>query len=189
MCIALAFLESHCTKFHSAGWKCWFLTSFYVESFIWPDVISRWIRQGNSIKFCAYLGNCETETLAMIIPALGKYSVSHTRKARTHRDRKKRQMKNKDKGMLIIFFDIKVIVHKEFVLASQTVNLAYCCDLLRWLCKYVPRIHLELWRQKNCLLHRQCTVHTSFFNREFFFLPKNDMTIVPYPPFSSLFSR
>jgi hypothetical protein len=32
--------------------------------------------------------------------------------------------------MIIIFFDIKGIVHKEFVVAGQTVNSAYYCDIL-----------------------------------------------------------
>jgi hypothetical protein len=41
-----------------------------------------------------------------------------------------RQVKSKVKTMLIIFFDIKQIVHKEFVLAGQTVNSAYYCDVL-----------------------------------------------------------
>jgi hypothetical protein len=35
--------------------------------------------------------------------------------------RKVRQVKSKVKSMLIIFFDIKGIVHKEFVLIGQTV--------------------------------------------------------------------
>jgi hypothetical protein len=30
--------------------------------------------------------------------------------------------------MFTIFFDIKEIVHKEFVLADQTVNSAYYCE-------------------------------------------------------------
>jgi hypothetical protein len=34
---------------------------------------------------------------------------------------------SKDKSMLIIFFDIKDIVHKDFALAGQTVNSAYYC--------------------------------------------------------------
>jgi hypothetical protein len=38
--------------------------------------------------------------------------------------------KSKVRSMLIIFFDIKRIVHKEFVLAGQTVNSAYYCDNL-----------------------------------------------------------
>jgi hypothetical protein len=34
--------------------------------------------------------------------------------------------------MFIIFFDIKGIVHKEFVLVAQTVNCTYWCDVLWW---------------------------------------------------------
>jgi hypothetical protein len=34
-------------------------------------------------------------------------------------------VKNKVKNVLIIFFDIKGIVHKEFVLAGQAVSSAY----------------------------------------------------------------
>jgi hypothetical protein len=47
--IVLAYLESQCTKFHAAGWTFWFLTSFYLESCIWPDKILIWTRQRNSI--------------------------------------------------------------------------------------------------------------------------------------------
>jgi hypothetical protein len=35
------------------------------------------------------------------------------------------QLKSKVKSMLIIFFDIKEIVHKEFALAVQTANSSY----------------------------------------------------------------
>jgi hypothetical protein len=37
-------------------------------------------------------------------------------------------MKSKFKGMLVIFFDVKGIVHKKFILSDQTVNSVYCCD-------------------------------------------------------------
>jgi hypothetical protein len=40
------------------------------------------------------------------------------------------QVKSKVKGMQIIFFHIKGIVHKEFILPDQTVNSSYCCDVL-----------------------------------------------------------
>jgi hypothetical protein len=48
----------------------------------------------------------------------------------TLRLKKVRQVKNKVKSMLIIFFNIKGIVCKEFVLAGQTVNSLYYCDAL-----------------------------------------------------------
>jgi hypothetical protein len=40
-----------------------------------------------------------------------------------------RQVKSKVKSMLIIFLDIKGIVHKEFVLAGQTVISAHYCGV------------------------------------------------------------
>jgi hypothetical protein len=41
------------------------------------------------------------------------------------------QMKSKVKSMLIILFDIKWIVQKEFVQAGQTVSSAHYCDVLQ----------------------------------------------------------
>jgi hypothetical protein len=46
-------------------------------------------------------------------------------------------------------FDIKGIVHKEFVMADQTVCSSYCCDVLRRLRENIQRLRPELWRQKN----------------------------------------
>jgi hypothetical protein len=42
-----------------------------------------------------------------------------------------RQVENNVKSMLIIFFDIKGIVDKELVLAGQTANPVYYCDVLQ----------------------------------------------------------
>jgi histone-lysine N-methyltransferase SETMAR len=98
--------------------------------------------------------------------------------------------------MLIIFFDIKMIVHKEFVLAGQTVNSGYYCDVLRRLLENMRRLRPELWQQKNWLLHHDNTPsHVSFFTRGFF--TKNKITFVLHPTYSldmalcdfSLFSR
>jgi hypothetical protein len=59
------------------------------------------------------------------------------------------QVKSKVKSLLIIFFDIKGIVHKEFILAGQTVSSAYYCDVLWRLHENVRRLRPKLWRQKN----------------------------------------
>jgi hypothetical protein len=88
------------------------------------------------MKLCANFGKCATETLAIINPGFRKESMSHTRKLQIYSDKKRaRQVKSKAKSMLIIFFGIKGIVHKEFVLAGQTVNSAYYCDVLQRLSK------------------------------------------------------
>jgi hypothetical protein len=72
--VVLAYLGSRCTKYHAAGWTCRCFMSFYLESCIWRDAISRWIRQRSSE--CANLGKSATETLAMIRQALGEERMS-----------------------------------------------------------------------------------------------------------------
>jgi hypothetical protein len=97
--------------------------------------------------------------------------MNRTWKIQTHRDggKKARHVKNEVKSLLIIFFDIKGIVHKELVRAGQTVNSAYCSDVLRWLCENVCWLHPELRRQMNWLLHYDKTPsRTSFFKMGFF---------------------
>jgi hypothetical protein len=133
--------------------------SFYLESCFGFDAISRWIRQRNSIKFCANLRMSEIDWLDR---RLG--------------------------SMLIISFNIKEIVDKEFVLAGQTVNSVYYCDVLRRLLEDVRRLRLELCRQKKWLLHHDNAQYdTSFSTREF--LTKYNMTISYFPPpHFSLFS-
>jgi hypothetical protein len=51
--------------------------------------------------------------------------------------------KRKVKSMLIVFFDIKGIVHKEFVLTGQTANSKYCCDIIWQLHENVRRLRPE----------------------------------------------
>jgi hypothetical protein len=97
-----------------------------------------------------------------------------------------RRVKIKAKSMLIIFFGTKGIVHKEFVLAGQTFNSAYYCDILRRLRENARRLRPELWRQKNWLLHHDnAPSHTSLSTREF--LTENNMTVVPHSLYFSLF--
>jgi hypothetical protein len=70
--------------------------------------------------------------------------MSRTWKFQTHWDRKEaRQVKSRVKNMLIIFFDIKDIVPKEFVVAGQRVNSAYYCEVLWRLRENVRRLRPE----------------------------------------------
>jgi hypothetical protein len=49
----------------------------------------------------------------------------------TETEKKMRQVKSKVKSMLITFFVVKRILHKEFILAGHTLNFAYYCDVLQ----------------------------------------------------------
>jgi hypothetical protein len=143
--MVLAYLGSQCTKFHTAGFTCWFFMSFYLESCIWPDAILQWIWQKNNITFCENLRNSAMETLAMIRQVFGEESMSHTRKVQTHGDWKKkvRQVKSKVKIMLIIFFDIKWIVHKKIYPVgpnNEVRILLWLFTMAAWMCaKISPR--------------------------------------------------
>jgi hypothetical protein len=78
-----------------------------------------------------------------------------------------RQVKSK-----VIFFEVKRIARKEFALAGQTVNSAYCCQILLLLRENVRRLRSEFWQQMNWLLHHDdAPFHTFIFSEEFF-LPK-----------------
>jgi hypothetical protein len=95
---------------------------------------------------------------------------------------------NKIKSVLTIFFDSKGFVYNGLALAGQAVNSTYYYDALRLLRENEGRLRPELWRQKNWLLHHSdAPSHTSFFAREFF--TKNNKTVVPHPPYFSLFLR
>jgi hypothetical protein len=106
--------------------------SFYLESCIWPDAISRWIRQRSS-DVATFLSSVITgdESWTYGYDPETNQRSSQWKRPNSPRLKKVRQVKSKAKSMLIIFFDIKRIDHKEFILAVQTVNSAYYCDVLQ----------------------------------------------------------
>jgi hypothetical protein len=59
-----------------------------------------------------------------------KQQSSQWKSPNSLRPKNARQVKSKVKCMLIIFVDIKGIVHKESILAGQIVNSTYYCDVL-----------------------------------------------------------
>ena len=78
------------------------------------------------------------------------------------RPKKVRQVHSNIKSLLIIFFDIRGIVHKEFVPPGQTVNGKFCCKVLRRLRENVRRKRSETWKNGDWLLHHDnVPAHTS----------------------------
>jgi len=60
-----------------------------------------------------------------------KQQSSQWKSSTSPRPKKARQLKSNVKSMIITFFDVKGIVHKEFVPTGQTVNSRFYCDILR----------------------------------------------------------
>jgi hypothetical protein len=82
--------------------------------------------------------------------------------------KKARQLKSV-KSMLSIFFNIKGIIHKEFILEGQTVNSAYYCDTLWWLRENV-RINTspQTLVTEELAVVSQCTVNHFFCHQGIF---------------------
>jgi hypothetical protein len=116
--IVSAYVDSQCTEFAQLGEPADFLKSFHLKLCIWPDAISRWIREQVCIKCCANLGRSATETLALIRQAFGE----ETKLIEVERG-------ETDEEHAHNFF--RGNIHKEFVLAGQTVNYAYYCVVLQ----------------------------------------------------------
>ena len=112
-----------------------------------------------------------------------KQQSSQGKSPTSPRPKKARQVKNNVKSMIITFFDVKVIVHKEFVPTGQNVNSGFYCDVLRRLRENVRRRRPELCREQTWLLHRDSAPsHTSVVTQQF--LAKNKMAVIPHPPYS-----
>ena len=97
--------------------------------------------------------------------------------------KKARMQKSKFKTMIICFFDQEGIAHREFVPPGMTVNPDFYCDVLRRLRENVRRKRPQKWQNQNLIIHHDnAPTHRSF--KVSWFLTKNNMTVIPHPPYS-----
>jgi hypothetical protein len=115
----------------------------------------------------------------MIRRAFGEENTSHTRvfernSCNSPRRKKTRQVKSKVKRILIILFDVKWIGNKEFVLTGQTVNSAYCCEVLWWLWKDAENSPWTLGTEELAIALLQCTILEFLFHHGIFAQKQHD---------------
>jgi len=85
--------------------------------------------------------------------------------------------------MLLTFFDIRGIVHYEFVLTGQTVNQVYYLEVLERLCEKVRRKRPELFANNSWIFHHDnVPSHMALPVREF--LATKQITVLEYPAYS-----
>lgn len=112
-----------------------------------------------------------------------KQASSQWKTPASPRPKKIRQVRSNVKTMLICFFDIQGIVHREFVPRGQTVNQEFYLGVLKRLRERVRRTRPELWRSGEWLIHHDnAPAHTALRIRQF--LTSHGMTLVPHPPYS-----
>ena len=97
--------------------------------------------------------------------------------------KKIRQVRSNVKTMLICFFDVQGIVHREFVPRGQMVNQEFYLGVLKQLRERVRRTRPELWRSGKWLIHHDnAPAHRALRIHQF--LTSQGTTLVPHPPYS-----
>jgi len=103
--------------------------------------------------------------------------------ANSPQPKKFRQSKSRVKTMLLTFFDIKWIVHYEFVPTGQTVNQVYYFEVLERLREKVRQKRPELFANNSCNLHHNnAPAHTALSVKEF--LASKQITVLEHPAYS-----
>ena len=99
------------------------------------------------------------------------------------RPQKARQSRSKIKLLLIAFFDIRGIVHAEFLPQGQTVNQHVYKEILRRLFRSVREKRRDLWLDSSWMLHHDnAPAHNARSIRQF--LAEKNVTVLDQPPYS-----
>jgi histone-lysine N-methyltransferase SETMAR len=84
--------------------------------------------------------------------------------------------------MLIVFFNIRGIVHLEFATKGQTVNAEFYCSVLHRLREDIRQKQPEMWHAGNWLFHDNASAHRVLVTCEF--LAHNSIITLPHLPYS-----
>jgi hypothetical protein len=80
--------------------------------------------------------------------------------------------KSSIKTILICFFNIRGIIHCEFVPEGTTVNQAFCVEVLKKVTDAVRRKRGELWRGRSLIPHHDNTPTYSSLRMSYFLADK-----------------
>ncbi|UYV82176.1 hypothetical protein LAZ67_21001267 [Cordylochernes scorpioides] len=109
----------------------------------------------------------------------GQNCAWHTKSS--PRPKKARMSKSRIKTMIIVFFDIRGIVHCEFVPQGQTVKSAFYLEVLKRLKRRIARVRTDI-KDTVKLHHDNATSHTAFIITNF--LARSNTPLIPDPPYS-----
>jgi hypothetical protein len=180
--IVPAYLGSQCTKLLAAGLKNWFLGFF-----IW--ILDFYLRfrdwsysecASNFMKISVKVWQRPRIWLDMrLMKTAWAVHWSLNDILGSGQTENSRQINIKVEIKVIIFFDIKGIVHKEFLLWGQAVNSAYYCGILLRLFENVWRFHPEIRQQES-----GCYITTHRPPHCLGIFTKNNISLIAHPPYS-----
>ncbi len=99
------------------------------------------------------------------------------------RPKKAKMSKSQIKVLLIVFFDIRGIVHMEFLPQGTTINQHVYKEILQRLLRSIRDKRRDLWDQNSWLLHHDnAPAHIAFSIREF--IAKKSIVTLNHPPYS-----
>jgi hypothetical protein len=132
------------------------------------------------VGFCQdWLENEEgSDFLQWVITGDGSWIYKIDRETKRHseewkhgdspRSKRARKSRSKIKSMLIVFFNIRGVVHHDFVPQGQTVNAAFYVEVSKRLRESLRRVRPELWTEKNPIqLHDNAPSHSALIVLEF----------------------
>ena len=98
--------------------------------------------------------------------------------------KKVHKSRSKIKTMLIVFFfDIHGVVHREYVRAGQIINAKFYVEVLKHLRERMRRARPEMWAENAWIVHQDnAPSQTTLVTREF--LAKSKITTTGHPPYS-----
>ena len=83
----------------------------------------------------------------------------------------------------IMFFDVRGIIHSEFLAQGQTIKQQVCKEILQLLHRPMREERRELWLDKSWLLHHDnAPAHNALSIRQF--LAEKNITVLEQPPYS-----
>lgn len=136
----------------------------------------------NDATFLERVITCDESWFFIYDPETKRQSM-HWKSPNSPRQKKARMTKSKFKAMMVVFFDIRGIVHIEWVPEGQTVNQKYYISVLRKLRERVRRKRQVLWKNKSWILHQDnAPAHTALSVKTF--LAKYNIPILDHPPYS-----
>jgi hypothetical protein len=112
-----------------------------------------------------------------------KQQSSRWKSPNSPRPKKAHQVHSIVKSLLIIFFNIQGIVHKEFLPPGQTINGKFYCEVLKQPRKGFQHKRPDKWKNNSWFLHHEnAPAHTSLVVQQF--LNSNNITVIPHPLYS-----
>jgi hypothetical protein len=150
-------------------------------------ILSVKVEQRVYVKFLAKLGKNLLQKHSLLMKVYGDECLSHTqvfewfKRSKEGRGEPEEQVKFQSNDD--IRFDIRGIVHTDWVPEGQTINHVFYKEVLTLLREWVRRKRPEMWKKGSRILHHDnAPAHNALSVKTF--LVKHRIPVLEHPPYS-----